>query len=118
MADTIAAIATPAAPAGLGVLRLSGDDALAVAGRVFRPADPRRAPERLPGYTAAYGHVFDAEGDIDDCVLLVFRAPHSYTGENVAELSCHGGLYLLRRARARLRRASSRGARFCPAKWN
>ena len=97
MADTIAAIATPAAPAGLGVLRLSGDDALAVAGRVFRPADPRRAPERLPGYTAAYGHVFDAEGDIDDCVLLVFRAPHSYTGENVAELSCHGGLYLLQR---------------------
>ena len=108
MADTIAAIATPAAPAGLGVLRLSGDDALAVAGRVFRPADPRRAPERLPGYTAAYGHVFDAEGDIDDCVLLVFRAPHSYTGENVAELSCHGGLYLLRRV---LRACLSAGAR-------
>lgn len=108
MADTIAAIATPAAPAGLGVLRLSGDDALAVAGRVFRPADPRRAPERLPGYTAAYGHVFDAEGDIDDCVLLVFRAPHSYTGENVAELSCHGGLYLLQRV---LRACLSAGAR-------
>ena len=74
MSDTIAAISTPAAPAGLGVIRLSGEDALSVAGRVFRPADPARAPEKLAGYTAAYGHVYDADGDIDDAVLLVFRA--------------------------------------------
>ncbi len=108
MADTIAAIATPAAPAGLGVVRLSGEDAVAVAGRLFRPADPARTLDRLPGYTAAYGHVFDAEGDIDDCVALVFRAPHSYTGENVVEFSCHGGLYLLQRV---LRACLTAGAR-------
>lgn len=108
MSDTIAAIATPAAPAGLGIVRLSGEEALTVAARVFRPANPARTADRLPGYTAAYGHVYDAEGDIDDCVLLVFRSPHSYTGEPVAELSCHGGLYLLRRV---LRACLAAGAR-------
>ena len=97
MNNTIAAISTPAGSAGLGVVRLSGPDALAVAARVFRPADPRKTADKLSGYTAAYGRVFDAEGDVDECVLLAFRAPHSYTGEDVAELSCHGGRYILQR---------------------
>ena len=97
MNNTIAAISTPAGSAGLGVVRLSGPDALAVAGRVFRPADPKKTPDKLPGYTAAYGRVFDAAGDLDECVLLCFRAPHSYTGEDVAELSCHGGRYILQK---------------------
>ncbi len=108
MSHTIAAISTPAAPAGLGVIRLSGDDAIAVACRVFRAADSARALDKLAGYTAAYGHVFDTDGDIDDCVALVFRAPHSYTGEDVVELSCHGGLYLLQRV---LRACFAAGAR-------
>ena len=97
MSRTIAAISTPAAPAGLGVLRVSGDDAVAVAARVFRPARAGKRLEDAAGYTAQYGYVFDADGDIDDAVALVFRAPHSYTGEDVVELSCHGGLYLLQR---------------------
>ncbi len=96
MSHTIAAIATPLAPAGLGVIRLSGDDAVTVADRVFRAASKRPLAD-LEGYRAAYGHVFDRDGDIDDCVALVFRAPHSYTGEDTVELSCHGGTYLLRR---------------------
>ena len=97
MSHVIAAISTPAGAAGLGVVRLSGDDAVAVAHRLFRPADTARPLTALKGYTAAYGHVYDAEGDIDDCVALVFRAPHSYTGEDVVELSCHGGRYILQR---------------------
>lgn len=108
MNDTIAAIATPAAPAGLGVIRLSGPDAIPVAGRVFRPLHADRALERLAGYTAAYGHAADGDGDIDDCVALVFRAPRSYTGEDVVELSCHGGMYLLQRV---LRACLDAGAR-------
>ena len=97
MSHVIAAISTPAGAAGLGVVRLSGDDAIAVAHSLFRPADATRPLTALKGYTAAYGHVFDADGDIDDCVALVFRAPHSYTGEDVVELSCHGGRYILQR---------------------
>ena len=97
MSHTIAAISTPAGAAGLGVVRLSGDDAISVAARLFRPANATRPLTALKGYTAAYGHVFDADGDMDDCVALVFRAPHSYTGEDVVELSCHGGRYILQR---------------------
>ena len=95
--DTIAAIATPVAPAGLGVIRLSGPDAVAVADRVFRPHDKNKHLRDRAGYTALYGTVCDADGVIDDCVALVFRAPHSYTGEDVVELSCHGGRYILQR---------------------
>ena len=97
MSHVIAAISTPAGAAGLGVVRLSGDDAVSVAARLFRPMDANRPLTALKGYTAAYGHVYDTDGDIDDCVALVFRAPHSYTGEDVVELSCHGGRYILQR---------------------
>lgn len=108
--QTVAAIATPLAPAGLGVVRLSGDEALVVADRVFHA---RRAGKRLrdlPGYTALYGHVADRDGDIDDCVALVFRAPHSYTGEDVVEFSCHGGRYLLTRVLQAVLEAGARPA--------
>ena len=104
----IAAISTPLAPAGLGVIRLSGDGAVAVAEKVFRPAGKARKLSELPGYSALYGRVYDGQGEIDECVALVFRAPHSYTGEEVVELSCHGGLYLLRRV---LRAVLDAGAR-------
>ena len=97
MSTVIAAIATPAAVGGLGVIRVSGDGAVAIADRVFRPLNDHRALTSLRGYTAVYGHVADADGDIDECVATVFRAPHSYTGEDVVELSCHGGVYLLQR---------------------
>lgn len=106
--DTIAAIATPLAPAGLGVIRLSGTDAAAVADRVFRSVTAGKTLAAMGGYTACYGHVFDDEGDIDECVATVFRAPHSYTGENVVEFSCHGGVYLLQRV---LRAVFAAGAR-------
>ena len=102
--DTIAALATPVAPAGLGVIRISGKDAIAVAARVFRGKDLTA----LDGYHAAFGHVLDDEGDIDECVALVFRAPHSYTGEDTVEFSCHGGVYLLKRV---LRAVYAAGAR-------
>lgn len=107
MSKVIAAISTANAPAGIGVIRLSGDKAIEVASRIFRPISKTRTLEKAAGYTALYGWTFDDDGDIDECVALVFRAPHSYTGENVVELSCHGGLYLLQRT---LRAAFSAGA--------
>ncbi len=93
----IAAISTPMAPAGLGVIRLSGAGAVEIASSVFKPFDETRQLTALSGYRAAYGRVADADGDIDECIATVFRAPHSYTGEDVVEFSCHGGLYLLQR---------------------
>lgn len=108
MNSTIAAISTAPAAAGIGVVRLSGPEALVVADRIFRSPRKGQSLKELPGYTARFGHVYDREGDIDECVALVFHAPHSYTGENMAELSCHGGLYLLQRV---LRAALEAGAR-------
>lgn len=110
MASVIAALATPAATGGLGVIRVSGDGAIAVAERVFRPLNHNKTLAAMDGYTAAYGHVYDRDGDIDECVATVFRAPHSYTGENVVELSCHGGVYLLQRTLRALFEAGARPA--------
>ena len=107
LADTIAAIATAAAPAGLGVVRLSGPEAAAIADRVFTAVSGKRLAE-LKGYAAAFGHVADAEGEIDEAVALRFVAPRSYTGEEVVELSVHGGSYLLQRL---LRAVLDAGAR-------
>lgn len=96
MAKTIAAISTPQAAGGIGVVRISGPEARAVAGRVFRSAHGKTL-DGIKGYTALYGRVFDNEGDIDEAIALNFRAPASFTGEDVVELSCHGGLYVMRR---------------------
>ncbi len=107
--ETIAAISTPTAPAGVGVIRVSGKDAITIADRIFRPLGDTPLTEKK-GYTAAFGHVFDTEGDIDECVALIFRAPHSFTGEDTVELSCHGGVYLLRRVLRALYKAGARPA--------
>ncbi|MBQ6381493.1 MAG: tRNA uridine-5-carboxymethylaminomethyl(34) synthesis GTPase MnmE [Clostridia bacterium] len=95
---TIAAISTAPAVGGIGVIRISGDDAIAVAARVFRAVSTKKALCEMQGYTAAFGYVQNAAGQtLDECVALVFKAPHSFTGEDVVELSCHGGLFLLKK---------------------
>lgn len=94
---TIAAIATPLGEGSLGVIRISGDDALAVADRVFRAFSGEKLCEKA-GYTAAYGEIIDGDKIIDDGVALVFRAPKSYTGEDVVEISIHGGRLMLKSA--------------------
>ena len=90
MSDTIAAIATAPGEGGISVVRVSGDGAEAVLGRVFRPADPRaRTPVT---HVLTYGQAVDADGrKIDECMAVLMRAPRSYTREDVAELQTHGG---------------------------
>lgn len=94
--DTISQIATPHGAGGIGIIRVSGGEALGVARRVFRPAAGGTLGDIAP-YTARYGHIVAADGTvIDECILLYMRAPHSYTGEDTAELQCHGGAVVLR----------------------
>lgn len=96
LSATIAAISTGQAQGGIGVVRISGPDAFAVADRVFSAVDGSSLADS-PGYRAHFGSVsVPSEGWSDEAVALVFRAPHSYTGEDVVELSCHGGLYTTR----------------------
>ncbi len=94
--NTIAAISTPNAPGGIAVIRISGDDAINAADKIFRSVNGRKAAD-MAGYTCAYGTAYDGEERLDDCILTVFKAPHSYTGEDTAEISCHGGLYVTKR---------------------
>lgn len=94
--STICAIATPPAAGGISVIRISGENAAEIAARVFRPVSGKSAAE-LQGYRAAYGKIYDNGELLDDGVLLMYRAPHSYTGEDTAEISCHGGIYVTRR---------------------
>ena len=95
--STIAAIATAPGAGGIAVVRLSGAQSYAVAERVFRPANPGKKVAQAKGYTALFGHFVDGGEKFDEGVALFFRAPHSYTGEDVVELSCHGGNAVARR---------------------
>lgn len=90
---TIAAISTAQGEGGIGVIRISGDDALLIADKIFKSVSGKRIIN-MQGYTAAFGKVIENGSKIDEVVALVFRAPHSYTGEDVVELSCHGGVYI------------------------
>ena len=97
MEKTIAAISTAPAPGGIGIVRISGKDAFAVADQVFRGVS-RKPIAQMKGYTAQLGGAYTQGGEkLDDVVALVFRGPKSYTGEDVVELSCHGGLYVTKR---------------------
>ena len=92
--DTICAIAT--APGGaIGIIRVSGPEAIDATGRIFTPANGKSLSER-PAYTLTFGHILNPHGEVVDEVLVsLFRAPHSYTGEDSVEISCHGSAYIL-----------------------
>lgn len=91
--STIAAIATPNAPGGISIIRISGDNAITIAEKVFRPVNSVIVSE-MKGYTCCFGKIFAGDIELDEGILTVFHAPKSYTGENVAEISCHGGLFV------------------------
>ncbi len=89
--ETVAAIATPAGSGGIGIIRISGEDAFSIADKIFF-ARGGESLSAISGYTARLGDVKNREGElIDEAVALVFRAPRSFTGENVVEIMCHGG---------------------------
>lgn len=109
MRDTIAAISTPLGAGGLGVIRISGPQARAVTARVFLPLG-KKSVEKMTGYTCLYGHVKKNDEVLDEAVCTCFASPKSYTGEDVMELSCHGGAFLLEEILQAVIEAGARGA--------
>jgi tRNA modification GTPase len=109
--DTIAAIATPLSPSAIGILRLSGDRAIAVASALFRPfSGPSLAD--APDRKLIYGTFYDETGTVlDRCLATISRGPHSYTGEDTAEFQCHGSPLLLTRGLEALFAQGARQAR-------
>lgn len=89
--QTICALATPAGEGGIAVVRVSGPDAYPLVEKVFVPLRENRRLADARGYTAMLGHYFLRGEEMDETIALCFRAPHSYTGEDVIELSVHGG---------------------------
>lgn len=94
--STIAAIATPNAPGGISVIRISGENSLRIADMIFKNFSGV-LPSDMQGYTCAYGNIVHNNEIVDDVVLTVFRNPKSYTGEDVVEISCHGGRYITKK---------------------
>ena len=95
--DTIAAIATGLSDAGIGIVRISGDNAFDVADRIFQSAGKRKRVEEYGSHTIHYGYVVDDGEIIDEVMLSLMKKPKSYTREDTVEISCHGGLFLLKR---------------------
>lgn len=90
--ETIAAISTPAGEGGISIIRISGSKAVEIADRMYISPKGKKLSE-VKSHTINYGHITDSEGNILDEVLIsVMRAPHTYTGENVVEINCHGGI--------------------------
>ena len=92
--STIAAIATPNAAGGIGIIRISGEDAISIADKCFSAISGKKLTE-MKGYTAAYGKITEGDSPVDEAVAVIYRAPRSYTGEDVCELCCHGGLFIM-----------------------
>ncbi len=97
--DTIAAIATPSGNAGIGIIRISGKDSVACADQIIRSKSGRTLNlAEQKSHTVHYGFLFDGEECIDEVLVTILLAPRSYTAENTVEISCHGGMYVLKKA--------------------
>ena len=94
--SAIAAISTPLGTGGVGIIRISGKNSAEIADKIFVAASGRKLAQSK-GYRAHFGRIFDGETPVDEVVCLVFRAPHSYTGEDVVEINCHGGIFLMKK---------------------
>lgn len=94
--STVAAVSTPRGKGGVALIRISGEEAVAVASRCFSPRC-RTAVEDLPARTAVFGDILEGGTPIDDGMLTIFHSPASYTGEDIAEITCHGGVLVTER---------------------
>lgn len=106
--DTIAAISTAMSDGGIGIVRISGPDAISIGNKIFLPANRKKKVSDMESYSAVYGHVVHHEKTVDEGILLLMRGPKSYTGEDVVEIDCHGGVVVLKKV---LETAIEAGAR-------
>ena len=94
--DTIAAIATAMTSSGIGIVRISGDEAVSITDRIFEMKNQKKL-EDMPTHTIHYGHIHDGDEVIDEVMVVLMRAPKSYTKEDTVEIDCHGGVYVMKR---------------------
>lgn len=95
--STICALSTPPGSGAIAVIRLSGKDALRITRQLVIPTSPGKDLMTVPSHTIHFGRIHDGNDILDEVLVSVFRAPHSYTGEDVVEISCHGSLFIQQR---------------------
>ena len=95
--DTIAAIATPGSGSGIGVIRISGENAISVAEKIFQSKNKKKRLSEQPTYTIHYGNIMDGEELLDEVIVLLMKGPHSYTAEDTVEIDCHGGVFVMKK---------------------
>ena len=95
--DTIAAIATAVSDSGIGIIRISGSDAMAIADRIYRSPKNQKKLSQVASHTIHYGYIYDDNELIDEVMVAVMRSPHSYTTEDTVEINCHGGILVMNR---------------------
>ena len=97
MADTIAAVATAMSASGIGIVRISGEDCMDVIHRIYRSKGGKFDIRTADSHTIHYGYIYDGEEIIDEVLVMIMKAPRTFTGENTVEIDCHGGVYAMRR---------------------
>lgn len=93
--DTIAAIATAMSNSGIGVIRISGEDAVEIADKIYRSKNGKKKLSNQKTHTIHYGYIYDEDFLIDEVMVLIMRAPHSFTAEDTIEIDCHGGMLVM-----------------------
>ena len=94
---TIAAISTAMSPSGIGIVRMSGNDAFQIADTIYKGKNKDKKLSKQKSHTIHYGYIIDGEDTIDEVLVMLMRGPHSYTGEDTVEINCHGGVYIVKR---------------------
>ena len=97
METTIAAISTAMSASGIGIIRISGEDAMEVISRIYRSKGGKKKIKEVPTHTIHYGYIYDGEELIDEVLVMIMRAPKTFTGEDTVEIDCHGGVFAMRR---------------------
>lgn len=97
METTIAAISTAMSASGIGIVRISGEDAMEVISRIYRSKGGKKRIKEVPSHTIYYGYIYDEEELIDEVLVMIMRAPRTFTGEDTVEIDCHGGVFAMKR---------------------
>ena len=95
--DTIAAVATAMSPSGIGIIRLSGDESLSIIDKIYRSRNNQKKISECKSHTIHYGYIYDGEEMIDEVMVLLMKAPNTYTKEDTIEIDCHGGVFVMKR---------------------
>ena len=97
METTIAAISTAMSASGIGIVRISGPDSMDVISRIYRSKGGKKKIKEVPTHTIHYGYIYDEEELVDEVLVMIMRAPRTFTGEDTVEIDCHGGVYAMKK---------------------